>query len=156
MYKQILDQNSIKLNSIFACERYLVSIIDLTVMTEPSIFDSFVEIMAGAGCEVSPRSSFSIYIENYMLHLLSERSYNADVILSCLIASAFYLKGMEDESGFEKVSNIFKNFYSINSTFLKKFDKELSLLATRLKLKGNSANVVDSVVSSIELRHIFA
>lgn len=155
MYKQVLDQNNIKLCSIYACERVLVTSLDLTVMTQPSHYATFVETLASQGYVLVTQSDFSSYIENYMLQLMLEQGCSTDVVFNSLIAAVFFFTANDDPSGAEAVIRIFKMGYQINSTFLKKVDKSMAQLAGRLKLKGNSDELVESVMQKMDLRSIF-
>lgn len=156
MYRQVLDQNSIKLSCIYACERNLVLALDLSAMCEPGLFDTFVELMASAGYPMQYKSALGSYIENYMLQLLVERGFVADVVFNCLVAALFFFVGNGEICGREAVVRAFKMGYQINSAFLKKVDKALAQLSVRLKMKGNSSEVVEDVLLKIDHGRIFA
>ena len=156
MYKAVLDQNNIKLCSMYACERALLAAADLTLLTQTGAHAHTIELLAAASVYAVAKSDFGVFIENYAMQLIVETGNAASVPFNCLTAALFYFTGNSDEDGAMAVVGVLKRTHTINPAFLKKFDRALAQLGCRLKLKGNSEELVQSVMLKIDHRRFLA
>ena len=155
LFLTLLEKFGFCLDDVHRLEIEVLQQIDMAKLAEPSYYMKFSDCFSLNSIKDLSSQKFYSYIQNYILYLLVEHRFKTSIQFSCFAAAIIFYAASNDNESVHVIATAMKKRYSVNSTFLEKFDYVIRNTASNLKILGTQAEFLDSVVSKIDLRYIF-
>ena len=140
---------------VHATEIDLLMKIDITVLTQPTIYDCVRE-MGDIACGVqAEKEKLWSYLDNYMCYVLVSMGLEVNIVLHCITAILFFYAANQGRSAIEFMISIIRTKFAKKAAFFQTFDQVVSELVQNLKTLGNDPQVLESMARDFEAKNLF-
>lgn len=144
------------LSDVHACEIDVLSRIDITVFSQPLVYDCVRDMYALEVALSCDKDKLLAYIDNYMCYVLVNAGAEAHIALHCVVATLFFHEANRGSRAVEHLATALCAHFAKKQTFFALFDRVVSELAGNLKTLGNDAQTVESIAAEFASSRLFA
>ena len=155
IYVGILRSCDVKLSDVHACEINVLSKIDITVFSQPLVYDCVRDMYASENVSSSDKAKLLTYIDNYMCYVLVSADVKTHIALHCVTAALFFHKANRGSHVEEHLASAVSEHFSKKQAFSELFDRVVDELTLNLKTLGNDAKTVETIAAGFASSRFF-
>ena len=152
---KILKHCGLELHNVHSLERDILKRFDIAILGQTTYYDivrNTEELTLGSPEE---HLRFFNYMDNYMLYVLINQGFGANVDLHYIAAIMFFCTANYKKEGISRFVALVQRDYTIKSSFVKHLSGAVKELANNLVVLGNNETVVQNIVCSLDIRQLY-